>query len=69
MPIRTPIADTEFARELLRHYNVFVLPGSFLAREVAGINPGTNFLRIALVAGVDECIEAAQRIAEFCQKL
>ncbi len=66
---RTPIADTEFARELLRQYNVFVLPGSFLAREVAGINPGTNFLRIALVAGVDECIEAAQRIAEFCQKL
>ncbi|MCX7170691.1 MAG: succinyldiaminopimelate transaminase [Proteobacteria bacterium] len=66
---RTPIADTDFARELLRQYNVFVLPGSFLAREAAGINPGANFLRIALVAGIDECIEAAHRIAEFCNKL
>ena len=66
---RTPIADTEFARELQRQYNVTVLPGSFLAREAAGINPGANFIRIALVAGVAECLEAARRIADFCQKL
>jgi len=66
---RTPIPDTEFARELHRQYNVTVLPGSFLAREADGVNPGANFVRIALVAGVDECLEAAQRIADFCQKL
>ena len=64
-----PISDTDFARDLLRQYNVIVLPGSFLARESGGINPGENFLRIALVASVDECIEAAHRIAEFCLKL
>jgi N-succinyldiaminopimelate aminotransferase len=64
---KTPIADTEFARELHRQYNVTVLPGSFLARESGGANPGTNYVRIALVAGLDECLEAAQRIAEFSQ--
>ncbi|HEX5394269.1 MAG TPA: succinyldiaminopimelate transaminase [Rhodocyclaceae bacterium] len=66
---KTPIADTEFAVELLRQQNVVVLPGSYLGREVNGLNPGANFIRIALVAGVDECLEAAHRIADFCQKL
>jgi N-succinyldiaminopimelate aminotransferase len=66
---KTPIADTEFAVELLRQKNVVVLPGSYLGREVNGLNPGANFIRIALVAGVDECLEAAHRIADFCQKL
>jgi hypothetical protein len=47
---RTPIADTEFARGLQREYNVTVLPGSYLAREAGGINPGADFVRIALVA-------------------
>jgi N-succinyldiaminopimelate aminotransferase len=42
-----------------------VLPGSFLARAAHGVNPGENFIRIALVAERDETIEAAQRIAEF----
>ena len=66
---RTPVADTEFARGLLEHYNVVVLPGSFLARESAGVNPGANFIRIALVAGFDECLEAVQRIRQFTQNL
>jgi N-succinyldiaminopimelate aminotransferase len=66
---RTPGPDTDFARELHRQYNVTVLPGSFLARESGGVNPGANYVRIALVAGVDECLEAAQRIADCCQKL
>jgi N-succinyldiaminopimelate aminotransferase len=66
---RTPIPDTDFARELHRQYNVTVLPGSFLARDADGVNPGANYVRIALVAGRDECLEAAQRIADFCQKL
>jgi N-succinyldiaminopimelate aminotransferase len=46
-----------------------VLPGSFLAREAQGVNPGANFIRLALVANLDETLEAARRIAEFSQKL
>jgi len=66
---RTPIADTEFARRLQAEYNVTVLPGSYLARESGGINPGAGFVRIALVADTPECVEAAERIVAFCQKL
>jgi N-succinyldiaminopimelate aminotransferase len=66
---KTPVADTEFARGLLEHYNVVVLPGSFLAREAQGVNPGANFVRIALVASLAECIEATQRIRQFAQQL
>jgi N-succinyldiaminopimelate aminotransferase len=60
-------SDTEFARQLLAQYNVTVLPGSFLAREAHGINPGAGRVRMALVAGVDECLEAARRIVAFVQ--
>ncbi|MEW6562942.1 MAG: succinyldiaminopimelate transaminase [Pseudomonadota bacterium] len=67
--LRTPISDTVFAQQLLRDYNVTVLPGSYLAREARGVNPGADFIRIALVAGVEETVEAAQRIAEFTRKL
>jgi N-succinyldiaminopimelate aminotransferase len=66
---KTPIADTEFARELLRQKNVVVLPGSYLAREANGINPGADFIRIALVAPHEECLEAARRINDFCLSL
>ena len=58
-------SDTAFARELYAHYNVTVLPGSFLAREVGGVNPGAGRIRMALVAETAECVEAAQRIVEF----
>ncbi|MDP3304227.1 MAG: succinyldiaminopimelate transaminase, partial [Methylotenera sp.] len=44
--------------------NITVLPGSFLAREAHGVNPGKNFIRMALVASYDECIEAAHRIRD-----
>ena len=67
--IRTPIADTAFAQALYRDYNVAVLPGSYLARTAQGVNPGENFVRLALVANVDETVEAAQRIAEFSRKI
>ncbi|GAB4126643.1 MAG: succinyldiaminopimelate transaminase [Sideroxydans sp.] len=67
--LRTPMTDTAYAQQLYRDYNVSVLPGSFLAREAHGINPGTNFIRLALVAGQDETLEAARRIAEFTSKL
>lgn len=67
--LQTPIADTAFAQQLQRDYNVTVLPGSFLARDAQGVNPGENFVRIALVAEVEETLDAARRIAEFIQKL
>ncbi|MEW6705845.1 MAG: succinyldiaminopimelate transaminase [Pseudomonadota bacterium] len=60
-------SDTEFARQLLAQYNVTVLPGSYLAREARGANPGAGRIRMALVAGVAECLEAAQRIVSFIQ--
>jgi len=58
-------ADEAFARELLAQYNVTVLPGSYLAREVDGINPGKARVRMALVAEPAECLEAAGRINAF----
>ena len=57
--------DTAFARDLLALYNVTVLPGSFLARDVQGVNPGAGRIRMALVAETAECEEAAQRIVQF----
>jgi N-succinyldiaminopimelate aminotransferase len=58
----TPIADTEFTRQLFVKEHLKVLPGQFLSREVAGENPGKNHIRLALVPPLAECIEAAQRI-------
>jgi len=63
--LETPGADTEFARELYRAQAVTVLPGSYLAREAHGVNPGLGRVRAALVAPLEECVEAAQRLAEF----
>jgi len=63
--LRTPIDDVEYARRLYLEQNVTVLPGSFLAREAHGVNPGAGFVRIALVAGVDECLDAARRLRAF----
>ena len=55
-------SDTAFARDLLAQYNVTVLPGSYLAREAQGHNPGAGRFRMALVAETAECLEAAERI-------
>ena len=66
---RTGLSDTEFAARLYADYNVTVLPGSYLARDAHGANPGSGFIRIALVADVDECVEGARRIVEFCRSL
>lgn len=62
---RSKDSDTETAIRLYRDLNITVLPGSFLARDAHGINPGKNFIRLALVASVDECIEAAERMKNF----
>ncbi len=65
----TPVADAEYARRLYAEQHVTVLPGSFLARESNGINPGAHHVRMALVAEIDECLEAVRRIVEFTETL
>jgi N-succinyldiaminopimelate aminotransferase len=61
----TPFGDREFARELYAEQNVTVLPGSFLSRAAHGLDPGANRIRMALVAPIGECVEAAHRIVNF----
>ena len=63
--LKTPISDTDFAQQLFARENVTVLPGSFLSRDFAGANPGVDHVRIALVASLAECKEAAYRIKHF----
>ena len=65
----TPLSDSEFARRLLADYNVLLLPGSYLARTAQGVNPGAGFVRIALVAPLADCVEAAERIRSFISRL
>jgi N-succinyldiaminopimelate aminotransferase len=66
---RTPIDDAEFARRLYAERNVTVLPGSYLGRSVDGANPGSGYIRVALVATRDECAEAIERIVDFARRL
>ena len=66
---KTPINEEEFAQQLFAQQHVTVLPGSYLSRTVDGINPGQNRVRMALVATVEECVEAAQRIRTFIESL
>ena len=66
---RTGLSDTEYAQRLYADYNVTVLPGSYLARDAHGINPGRNRIRIALVAELEECLEAVRRMVEFSSKI
>lgn len=66
---KTPIAGDEFARRLFAAQNVTVLPGGFLSRDTESGNPGADRVRLALVAEVDECVEAAHRIRAFLQTL
>ena len=61
----TPWADTDFARELYAQQHVTVLPGSYLSRTADNINPGSDYVRMALVAPVEDCIEAAERIKSY----
>jgi len=61
----TPADDCVFASDLLTQQNVSVLPGSYLSRRAAGSNPGENHVRMALVAPLEDCSEAAQRIKSY----
>ncbi|ACR12784.1 succinyldiaminopimelate transaminase [Teredinibacter turnerae T7901] len=64
---QTPVSDTEFARDLFAEQHVTVLPGSYLARSTADGNPGSQRIRMALVASLDECEQAAQRLRAFVE--
>lgn len=67
--LKTPICEQEFAKQLFARQNITVLPGSYLSRENNGTNPGAGHVRMALVAPLDECIEAAKRIKQFIESL
>ncbi|MCK5383036.1 MAG: succinyldiaminopimelate transaminase, partial [Gammaproteobacteria bacterium] len=66
---QTPVDDAEFALGLLTQQNVAVLPGSYLSRSAAGVNPGSNHVRMALVAPLEDCIAAAERIKTYIVSL
>jgi N-succinyldiaminopimelate aminotransferase len=67
--LRVPGDDTAFARRLYEACNLTVLPGSYLAREARGVNPGHGYVRVALVPPTAQCIEAAGRLADFYRKI
>lgn len=60
--------DTAFCRDLFEQEHVTVVPGSYLSRDVDGSNPGAGRVRMALVAPLAECVEAAERIRDFVQR-
>ena len=59
--------DASFARDLFAATHVTVLPGQYIARDANSVNPGRGYVRIALVPEIDDCVEAARRIVEFCR--
>lgn len=65
---KTPFSDEQFARDLSARQNVHVLPGRYLSRTIDGYNPGENRVRMALVAPLEECVEAAERIVCFVKE-
>ncbi|MAJ80385.1 MAG: succinyldiaminopimelate transaminase [Porticoccaceae bacterium] len=66
---KTPIDDVKFCRDLYQSKNVTVLPGQYMGRTTSSGNPGTNRIRMALVAELDDCIEAAERIINYVEGL
>lgn len=66
---QTPVDGESFARGLFAQEHVTVVPGGYLSRESGGINPGRDHVRLALVAPLDECVEAARRLVGFVKSL
>lgn len=67
--MRTPNDELDFTRDLYHQYNVRVVPGSYLARETQGSNPGRNRVRVALVAPLAECVEGMERMMKYARGL
>ncbi len=65
---KVPMDDAQFCQQLFEQQHVTVVPGSYLSREVDGVNPGAGRVRMALVAPLAECVEAAERIRDFIQQ-
>jgi len=65
--LNTIIDDQKFAQDLLKNYNITIMPGSFLSREINGINPGAGYARVALVATIEETKEALERLKLFIE--
>jgi len=66
--INTPVSDEQFTRDLYAEQNVTVLAGSYLSREAHGLNAGQNYIRMALVPTLDDCITAAERMRELLRR-
>lgn len=66
--INTPVSDQQFTRDLFAEQNVTVLAGSYLSREAHGINAGKNYIRMALVPTLDDCITAAERMRDLLRR-
>ncbi len=66
---KTPVDDETFTREVFAQAHVNIVPGSYLSRAVNGVSPGANRVRLALVASLAECVEAAQRIRTVIENL
>jgi N-succinyldiaminopimelate aminotransferase len=64
-----PTDDETFTRELFARENVLVLPGRYLSRHARGEDPGAGRVRMALVAGPEECVEGARRIRNYVESL
>lgn len=65
---KTPVSDLQFAKDLYAQENVHLLPGRYLSREANGVNPGEQYVRLALVAPIDECVEAAHRMRRLIER-
>jgi len=66
---KTPIDDDKFAQGLFEQQNLTVLPGRYLSRETDGVLPGAGYVRMALVATLEECVEGAKRIRAYVESL
>ncbi len=54
--------DLAFAQKLYREAAIQVLPGRFMARDSVHGNPGQGYVRIALVADIEVCTAAAEKM-------
>ena len=60
------VKDDQFATKILwEKFSLRVMPGSFMAKDVNGFNPGKGFLRISLVEKNEVIEETMKRICLY----